>query len=446
MKKFFLLSTMILLAFFVKAQKYEPIKQLLILNQYKKAKEDIDKEMTNAKFAAKPEAYILKATVYAGMANDSAIRNTPEAEKLVTEAEAAFAKYREMQPDLSLLEDVVYRNAPIHIYSSLFSAGYKDYENKKWQEGLDKFKKVVDLSDMLIAKKIITVTADTNSLLLAGIVAENAGQKDEAAKYYTRLADLKASDKGFEGIYRFLVNYYFTKKDMANFEKYKGIGKELYPNSEFFTYDQVDFAAGLEEDINKKIKALEETVAADPSNYKATQLLGEIIYDTLNSRKENAVLPANADELETKMINAFHKAAELQPSETPFLYIGDHFINKSIRINDERTAHAADMKKRTKPGTASSKEDIAKRDALDAKYADAMEMAREPYEKAAEFFSKKPTPLSGQDKQQYKKVAGYLGDIYTAKKNKAKGKAAEQAKFAAEEKKWNDLYDAISKM
>jgi len=448
MKKFFLVTAVLLLAFFVKAQNYETIKNTLIIpspKAFQKAKEDVDKGMANAKFAAKPEAYILKATVYAGLASDSAIRNTPESEKLIMEAEAAFAKYREMQPDLALLEDVIYRNAPIHIYSSLFSAGYKDYENKKWQEGLDKFKKVVDLSDMLIAKKIISVTADTNSLLLAGIIAENANQKDEAAKYYTRLADLKAGDKGYESIYRYLVNHYFLKKDMANFEKYKAIGKELYPNSEFFTYDKVDFAAGLETDISKRIQSLEEAIAADPTNYKAILLLGELIYDTLNSRKEGAVQPANADELETKMISVFHKAAELKPSELPFLYIGDHFINKSIQVNDERTTHAADMKKRTKPGTASSKEDIAKRDALDVKYADALDMAREPYEKAAEFFAKKEN-LSNHDKQQYKKVAGYLGDIYIAKKNKAKGKPADQAKFAAEEKKWNDLYDAISKM
>ena len=56
---------------------------------------------------------------------------------------------------------------------------------------------------------------------------------------------------------------------MVNFEKYKAYGKELYPNSEFFTYDKVDFAVGLEEDFNKRVKALEETIAADPTNYKA---------------------------------------------------------------------------------------------------------------------------------------------------------------------------------
>lgn len=443
MKKFLLLSTIILFALLVQAQNYESIKNLMILQQYKKAKGDLDKGMTNTKFASKPEAYILKTAIYAGLAMDSTVKGTPAGDQLITEADAAFTKYREMDPSLALINDPLYQNGPINIYSALFSSGYKDYENKNWLTGFQKYKKVVEYSDLLIAKKIINIPADTNSLLLAGITSESAGLKDDAAIYYGRMADLKVTGTGFEAIYRFMVNYYATKKDDANFEKYKAIGKELYPGNEFFTYDKVDFAVGLEEDLNKKIKSLEETIEADPSNYKATRLLGEIIYDTLNSHKEGAVLPSNAAELETKMINAFMKAAALKPGdELMYIYIGDHFVNRSIKANDAREAHTADMKKRTKPGAAASKEDIAKRDALDAEYGAILDKAVEPYEKVAAIFAKKEH-LTGQDKQQYKKVTGYLGDIYQNKKIRAKGKPADQAKFEAEKKKWDDVYDSI---
>jgi len=443
MKKFFLLSTVLSLAFLIQAQNYDAIKTLVTLQQYKKAKEDLDKQWSNAKFVSKPEAYILKTAVYGGLAGEAATKGTPAGDQFANDADAAFTKYREMDPSLALLADPVYQNGPINIYSSLFTSGYKDYEAKNWQPGYQKFKKVVDYADLLISRKIINIKADTNSLLLAGITAESAGMKDEAVKYYSRIADLKAGGAGFEGIYRYLVNYYAGKKDMANFEKYKAYGKELYPKNEFFTYDKVDFAVGLEEDFNKRVQSLEETIAADPSNYKAVRLLGEIIYDTLNSRKEGAAPPANAAELETKMIKTFYNAAALKPDdEMPFVYIGDHCINKSIKVNSEREAHAADMKKRTKPGTAASKEDVAKRDALDAKYIAALETAREPYEKAAAILAKKEK-LTGQEKQQYKKVAGYLGDIYQNKIIKARGNAADVAKFTAEKKKWDDVYDSI---
>jgi hypothetical protein len=448
MKKIVLLFTVLLSAFAMQAQNYDAIKNIMVLQQYKKAKEDLDKAMTNAKFTAKPEAYILKTTVYSGLAMDATNKGTAAGDQLLTEAEAAFAKYREMDPSMALLSDPIYQNGPINIYSGLFSSGYKDYESKNWQQGFQKFKKVVEISDLLISKKIINVAADTNSLLLAGITAESAGLKEEAVKYYGRMADMKLGGSGYDGIYRFLVNYYVTKKDMPNFEKYKALGNELYPNNEFFKYDKVDFAVGLEEDFNKRIKALEETISSDPTNLKAIMLLGEIIYDTLNSRKEGAVQPGNAAELEKIMIGAFYKAAALKPDdELPYIYAGDHYINKSIKANEAREAHVNDMKTRTKPGTQASKEDVAKRDALDAAYGDALEAAREPYEKAADIFAKKPAPTTKKEtdlnKQQYKKVTGYLGDIYQFKKTRAKAKPADAAKYAAEEKKWNDVYDSI---
>ena len=61
MKKITFSLTMLMLALFVKAQTYDEIKQTMMLGQYKKAKEDVDKRMTNAKFTSKAEAFILKS-------------------------------------------------------------------------------------------------------------------------------------------------------------------------------------------------------------------------------------------------------------------------------------------------------------------------------------------------------------------------------------------------
>ena len=447
MKKFFLLSTVLLLAFLIQAQNYDAIKTLVTLQQYKKAREDVDKQWTNAKFISKPEAYILKTAVYAGLAADPALKATPAGDQLAMEADAAFTKYREMDPSMALVTDPVYQNGPINVYSSLFTSGYKDYETKNWQSGFQKFKKVVDYADLLISKKVISIAADTNSLLLAGITADNAGFKEESIKYYSRLADLRVNAKDYEVIYNTLVRYYAAKKDMANFEKYKALGHELYPTSEFFTYDKVDFAVGLESDFTKKLQSLEETLASDPNNEKALSFLGEMIYDTLHSQKEGAVPPANAAELEPKMLKAFNKTIELKPNdEFTLLLLAQHYILKRDKIDEARQKHVAEMKARTKPGTQASKDDIAKRDALDAQYAAAYLAAEEPFRKAAEILAKKPQPLSGQDIQRYKNTAGYLGEIAGYRKIKAKGNAADVAKYTAEEKKWNDLYDEISKM
>ncbi|MGQ0737784.1 MAG: hypothetical protein ACT4OJ_01875 [Bacteroidota bacterium] len=424
------------------AQSYDPIKTMLTLGQYQKAKEELDKNMGNAKFISKAEAYMLKTAIYAALSMDNANKATPAGEQLATDAEAAFKKYKEMDQAMSLISDPIYQNGPINLYSFFYSSGYGDYSKKSWQKGFDKLKKAVEMSDLLISKKIITAPLDTNVLVLAGVTAAESKNDDAAALYYGRLADARIPGAEFESIYRFLVNYYFGKKNMTAFEKYKALGQELFPKSDYFTYDKVDFAVGLVESFAEKVKAVEEVLATDPDNYKANQVLGEIIYDTLNP-KEGDPMPSNAAELEPKMVNAFLKSAAAKPgSELPYLFLGDHFISKAVKVNEARTAHAADMKTRTKPGQPNSKEDVAKRDLLDKQYGEALEAARDPYEKAAAIFAGK-TNMTLRDKQQYKKAANYLADIFAFKKIQAKGKPADQAKYAAEEKKWNDTYDTI---
>ena len=48
------------------------------------------RRMTNAKFASKPEAYILKSTIYAALAADSAIKDTPEAASIKSRVGSRF--------------------------------------------------------------------------------------------------------------------------------------------------------------------------------------------------------------------------------------------------------------------------------------------------------------------------------------------------------------------
>ena len=445
MKNYFLSLVVIFTTLTAIAQNYDPVKTLVMLNQIDKAKTDIDKAFGNAKYTSKPEAYILKATIYSTLANTDAKKGTPEGQQLIDDAEAAFTKFRELDPSMTLLSEPMYQNGAVNLYSNFYTAGYNDYSKKEWNGALTKLKKAISYSDILIRLKLLTSALDTNVLILAGITAESGGFKEDALIYYQKLANAKVGGEGFEGVYRYLITYSFGKKDMEAFERYKALGKEVFPNSDYFDYDKVDFAVGLANGFEEKLKAIDELLATDPDNFKANQVLGEILYDTLDPREQDAVLPANYEELEKKMINAFTRAAKARSGyEIPYLYIGDHFINKAAVVSEKRDQHAQDMKARTKPGTMASKDDIAKRDALDKQYGETLEGAKEPYQAAAAIFAAKGE-LEVRDKQQYKKAVTYLADIFAFKKAMA-GKAknpTEQAKWAAEEKKWNDIYDSI---
>lgn len=443
MKKVFFFISMALLAAGAGAQKPEDIKNQLVFKKFNEAKAELDKAMTNPKFNSKAEAYLLKTTIYATLGADETKKNTEEARQLTMEAEAAFKKYKEMDPKLDLIDDPIYRDGPSLLYNNLFNMGQADYKASKWNTSFEYFKKVVELSDALIAKKFFDIAYDTAGLIYAGLSAQNSKNVDEAAKYYKLVVDNKLADPPFEDPYRFLVIYYFTKKDYPTFEKYKALGRQTFPNSEYFLYDKIDFAIGLVDDYNEKIKSLEEVLASDPENYRANELLGELIFSALYPSRASDTVKIDAVVMEPKMIAAFNKAAALRPdSIDAFLLLGDHYYKKSEAVKEMREAHVDDMKKRTKPGTASSKEDLAKRDLLDKQLLEAYDLERVPYERAAVLFAAKTT-LTRVEKQQYKNLAGKIADIYTYKRIQAKGKPADIAKFTAEEKKWNELYEAI---
>ena len=260
MKKIILALTVIALAIGVQAQKYKDISDKLLLGQYDEARKQVDKGMGDAKFTSKPEAYILKTAVYTGLASNPA--NAAQAGQLRDDAYAAFLKYVEMQPDLSLAEDLPYKNGPLDLHTLYLQEGYKDYQEKKWSEGLTSLEKSIAISDLLIPKKIMNINFDTTTIILAAACAANAEKKEEAAKYYKRMADANFSGPDYEDVYRYMVRYSFGKKDMAAFEKYRQQGKQLYPNSEFFDYDQTDFAVGLEENFNAKLSYLDQVLAA----------------------------------------------------------------------------------------------------------------------------------------------------------------------------------------
>jgi len=427
------------------AQDYESIKNTVALTQYQQAKTALDQSMANAKFTSKPDAYILKATVYSSLAMDNKYKSTAEGDRLTNDGDAAFMKYKQMDPGMALLKDPIYQNGAVNLYSSYYTSGYADYTAKKWDAAYSKLKKAVEYSDLLIKNKLMTVAVDTNVLILAGITAENSTFKNEAVLYYGRLADMKIMGDGFESVYRYLVDYYFQKKDWVAFEKYKSIGKALYPTSEYFGFDKVDFSVGLAADLDSKLKALDQLLLTDPNGFKVNQVIGEIIYDALNPQEATTPLPANAVELEKKMIAAFKKAAAAKPGyENSFVYVGDHFINKAVLIDQVRQVFSNAIATRKQSGEVIPKEDIAKVDELDKKYRDVLVLAREPYEKAAKLYGAR-TDLTLADKKQYKKAANYLADIASFEKiwNKNKGKVADAAKYEAEEKKWVEVAESI---
>lgn len=385
------------------AQKYDDIKNSIMLGQIDKAKEALDKNSANEKFFNKPEGYLAKAAVYASLSVDSS--KAAQADQNRSEANTAFQKYKELDPSMKLLEDPTYKNVPFNLYASYFNSGVADINTKAFEPAYEKFKQTVDYSDLLISKKIMNKQMDTAAIYYAGLLAENTKKPDEALKYYTRLSDAKVTEFNgtkYNSVYEGLVRYYASKTDNANFEKYKALGKELFPDSEFFTYSMAEFAVGSGGNLDEKVANLEKMVAANPTDYKTNIMLAEVIYAVIDTKKEGATMPANAAELETKMIKALDAAVAANPNELqPLLLLGDHYTNKSEKVKNDK-----------------------------AKYEQTYGLAKTNYEKAAALFAKL-SALDATQKRQYRIIAGNLANYYAYKKD------------AANEKKYGDLFDKL---
>ena len=444
------------------AQNYDEVRNFLLLNQNKKAKELLDKNWSNPKFTAKPDAYILKTAVLAALSADPTM--TAQAPALREEAMTSLAKYQEMDPKMTLLTDKnsAYLNSVATLYQGYFNQAIGDYNAKKWPEAFTGFKNAVALTDLKDVKILSANALDTNGILLAGASAQAMKNDAEAMKYFGRLAEAKIGGKDNEFMYQYLTGTYLNKGDIANFNKYLALGRQLYPDSKYFKYEEIDFILGME-DETLKTKLINEKFKSDPNNYKLQSAVGEMLFDELNPRDTSTPMPANYDEKEAMMVQAFTKATELNPTVgLAMSNLGNHFINKSVKASKEVQAFQAYLRDKAKtpapkpapakPGTkpapaakpATDPADIAKRDALFKVYDDNIDKARAAYEKAAEIYGAKTAgSLNSIEKQQYKNAVSYLIDIYAEKKNNNKSKPAESAKFEKEEKKWSDVYSKL---
>lgn len=445
MKKLLIVAILTLsIPMLTRSQSLESIKTFALLGQVEKAKAEIDKAATNAKVMGKPEAHILRASIYATLSMSEQNRNQPTGNALVQEADASFEKYKSMDPEMKkMLEEDLYKNGPINIYYNYYNQGLADYNDKKWESAIPKLEKAISYSDLLISNSLLSSPVDTNLLILTGFVAERANNAGVAIMAYNRLADAKVAGADFEGVYQYLVRHYFTSHDMPNFEKYKLLGATLYPESDFFKYEELDFVVGMEDDFSKKIIALNEYIKQKPESNKAHEFRWTYLYDTLFNIQEGDQIPAERDQWEADLLTSIKKCIELNPKDVKnYQYLGNFYVLKKDQANDARKKFAEDLQIKTKPGTKPSAADVAKREQLDKEHQEMMEMILEPYTQAAKIYSEM-SDLDARSKQQYKNITGYLAEIYESKKKRASKDPAAAAKWAALEKKWNDTYESI---
>ena len=299
-------SILLLTGSIVQAQDLKKAKAAYILAKVKpetleSAKGEVDKLMTDEKTNKLPESFLLKMQVYGKITTDSVLfAKYPTAD---LDALTALKKYLELEPAEEKLKAESYDGVN-YIYSSFFKKGVKLYQAQDWEKSFAEFKSMAEMGDLLIARKWSTSSFDTTSYLYAAATAQNAKKEAEAIKYYSGLANIKVNGKDYEGVYEYLTKYYLNNPNEAEFKKYIGYAKELYPTNDLWKDLEFEYTK-QNSDVSDIIKKFD---AADAAKTMTSTEYFDYGNYFVNDKKIKDLEESKRAEFNKKAIYAFSKA------------------------------------------------------------------------------------------------------------------------------------------
>jgi hypothetical protein len=392
------------------AQSVDKAKDLLKAGKLTDAKTQIDNALTNPKNQKNAEAWYTQLKVDNAIAASDQLRaQFPNIRDTAFIALQKYVELDEKDKKLVLLQMDGYK--PVNeIYQGYFQIGAADYNAGKYEDALGNFRGAIATSSYMTSKGWTKLPIDTTSTLYAGISAEKAQKKDTAAVYYGKLADAGiASINGTNmiDIYKWLVDYYNTKKDAGNTYKYLGLAENKFPDDLFWPSTRLDI---YREQTSKDSLWMEydSVTAKFPKNHLFFFNYGLELYQYANDTSSGH-RPPNYDTLIGKAAVELKACLVLQPDyPQAALVLGQIYYNQAI-----------DMQAATKKIPGKAPEDIKKR-------ADLRIAAGKKFDDAVPYFEMVDKDLGSKgklkmdEKNTLKDAYDLLTNIYTDKNIKDK--------------------------
>ena len=388
------------------AQTIDEIQDLMAKQQWDKAREAIDKFSANEKNSGKWETWYLKAHIYNTLSKDEKFKTTIPDAKM--QAFAAYKKYIETDP--KLIKGTLEQNVLLFdLYNSYFDEGAKSFESKSFENAYSAFKNAFMIEEFVVSKgftygNFTFPSFDTALVQNVAVSALNAKKEDDAALWYQKMAEKRIIGDDYKSVYEWLVQHYNDKKDAANRDKFMKLGRELYPESEYWC--EVEVGELDDKDKLKRFARYEEVLAGEcGSKYLLNYNYGVELY---NYTYIGDSKPANYAELQGKLETILKKVLSINSTPEANLLMSRHYYNVIYDLQD-----AQKNIKGTKP------EDVKKKNELKAKMAANADLLIPYAQKAYDIYSARPT-LKPSEKGNFKVAADYLVSAYELKGNKAK--------------------------
>jgi hypothetical protein len=384
------------------AQKVEDVEEKFSKGKVDEAKEKIDKIMADPKNKDNSRAWYWKGKVYTELARLDSTNTLPY--DAAAEAFDAYKRYQALDQK-NLLMAIEQNVGLFQLYDMHYNKGIKFYNDKDYAKSFTKMKRAMELEEY-IAKKGFSYNGfsfpalDTQLINLtasAGFLAKN---EDEAIPYFEKLADAKIKDKEYKEVYGVLAEYYLKKKD-PKADKYLALGKELYPDNDYWI--SLEFGDPGTDTV-KRFARYEEMIQKYPGNYA---LAMDYAIELFNYTYANEKKPADYADRQEKLASALTKALSAKSTAIANFVMSQHIYNQIYDLEDMQRAirgtTAADTKK---------KADIKAK--LDVKYEELQKYASAAYD----LYSAQT--LKAQDKANLRKVIDELVDYYSRKNQQDK--------------------------
>lgn len=409
MKKLVLLAGIFLAATTGYAQSLEDIRELLGKKDidYKKAKEMVDKYLSNPKNAAKADGWYYKGYIYNGASKIDSLKSLCDDCKW--EAFTAFKKYQELDKKNILM--ALEQNASLFdLYNGFNEVGVKAYTDKNYALSYNQFKNALDVETYVRSKDFDYngfkyPATDTLLISYIGHAARNNKQEDTAIKYYKIITGANITGSDYQEIYKFMARHYGEIKDQANFDAAVAQGRKLFPTDPYWTAVEIDFAGNG--DKESTFAKYDELLQKTPNDYELSFKYGMDLYKYLNDSKVT-IDKAKRETYNDKLVQVLKNTIAIKPTGEANLQMGVYLYNRSYDLSEE-----ADKIKSTKP------EDMKKRKALIEASKKMLDESILYCEATNKYYAALPK-LEPIDKANYKNSLRMLQNIYDSKNMPAK--------------------------
>lgn len=419
MKKYCIMAVLLLAGIAGFSQSLDDINKYMLLAQNQKAKELVDKFLTEAKNANKAEAWFYKGRIYNALSKDSAM-SPADAMKLKLEAYDAFKKYQSLDP-----KDVSFKNEQyvsyFDLYNGFFDIGAKQFNAKNYADAYSGFKNALMVEEYVRSKNYDYngyrfPALDTSLIQNTAMAASQAKDEAAAISYYRKLIDAGVSGDAFLSIYEYVAEYYYKNKDEANFSTMLEKGRTVYPQDKYWTELEVDAVSktGNKEALYAKY---EELIKRYPNEYTWPYNLSVELF---NEAYTGDTKPANVIAIKDRLSEVLKLAIALQ---------GEKAADARMLMTRHTYNDAYDYQDSSKKIKGAKPEDVKKRKDIQAIFLKKVDVCI-PYAEQTIAYYAAQANLKPVYKSNYKIVLDILSQLYTAKGDVKK--AAEYDKRKAE--------------